>query len=236
MPKQEAVSANPFDRLDPHSTALLVIDMQRYFIHQEYPFGKWILQVDPEEADAYFERVKHVVIPNIQRLLKCFRLVEAQVVYTEFGSLRQDGRDMPGWARRHNELAEQVLGSPVYPPFDHPSCRVDESVAPQAGEMVIQKSTSGPVNSTKLDQTLRVLGIDTVVVAGLVTDVCVAQTTREFGDRDFDAIVVEDACTTLGEDVHRATLQTIGRSFGTVLSADQILELLGRETARDRNP
>jgi nicotinamidase-related amidase len=143
---------------------------------------------------------------------------------------------MPGWARRNNELAERVLGSSVYPPFDHPSCRVDESVAPQTGEIVIQKSTSGPVNSTKLDQTLRVLGIDTVVVAGLVTDVCVAQTTREFGDRDFDAIVVEDACTTLGEDLHRAALETIGRSFGTVLSTDQVLALLQRDTAHDRDP
>jgi len=76
-----------------------------------------------------------------------------------------------------------------------------------------------------------VLGIETVVVAGLVTDVCVAQTTREFGDRDFNAIVVEDACTTLGEDLHRAALETIGRSFGTVLSTEQVLDLLQRDTA-----
>jgi nicotinamidase-related amidase len=236
MSKDVTPTANPFDRLDPQATALLVIDMQRYFVHQEYPFGKWVLQVDPVESAAYFERVNHIVIPNIQLLLKRFRSLEAQVAYTEFGSLRQDGRDMPGWARRHNEVAQQVLGSSVYPPFDHHSCRVDESVAPQVGEIVSQKSTSGPVNSTRLDQTLRVLGIDTVVVAGLVTDVCVAQTTREFGDRDFNAIVVEDACTTLGEDIHRAALQTIGRSFGTVLSTHQVLELLGCDTARDRNP
>jgi nicotinamidase-related amidase len=59
MPEQETATTIPFYRLDPHSTALLVIDMQRYFVHQEYPFGKWILQLDPEEAEAYFERVKH---------------------------------------------------------------------------------------------------------------------------------------------------------------------------------
>ena len=128
--------------------------------------------------------------------------------------------------RRYNALGQHSFGSAVYPPFDHPSRRVDASVAPQAGELVVQKSTSGPVNSTKLDQTLRVLGIDTVVVTGVVTDVCVAQTTRELGDRDFNAIAVADACAALDEDSHRAALDTIGRTFGTVLSTDQVLEIL----------
>ncbi len=226
MPDYESLTASPFDRLNPERTALLVIDMQRYFVHPEYPFGKWIQQVDPSGSNAYFERVKHVVVPSIQRLQEGFRSLDAKIAYTEFGSARHDGRDMPGWARRHNALGYQAVGSAVYPPFDHPSCRVDESVALQAGELVVQKSTSGPVNSTKLDQTLRVLGIDTVVVTGVVTDVCVAQTTREFGDRDFDAIVVADACATLDQDIHRAALDTIGKIFGTVLSADQVLGLL----------
>lgn len=226
MADYESLTASPFGRLDPQRTALLVIDMQRYFVRPEYPFGKWIQEVDPAGSSAYFARVKDVVVPSIQRLQERFRSIGAQIAYTEFGSLRQDGRDMAGWARRHNALGQAILGSPVYPPFDHPSCRVDESVAPQSGEAVVQKSTSGPVNSTKLDQMLRVLGVDTVVVTGVVTDVCVAQTTREFGDRDFNAIVVEDACATLDEDIHRATLETIGRTFGTVLSAKQVLDLL----------
>ena len=226
MPDYESLTASPFDRLSPERTALLVIDMQRYFVHPEYPFGKWIQQVDPSGSNAYFERVKHIVVPSIQRLQERFRSLDAQIAYTEFGSLRQDGRDMPGWARRHNALGHQAFGSAVYPPFDHPSCRIDESVAPQADELVVQKTTSGPVNSTKLDQTLRVLGIDTVVVTGVVTDVCVAQTTREFGDRDFDSIVVADACAALDQNVHKAALDTIGKIFGTVLSADQVLGLL----------
>jgi nicotinamidase-related amidase len=226
MSDYESLTASPFDRLDSERTALLVIDMQRYFLHPTYTFGKWIQQVDPSGSDAYFERVNYVVVPNIQRLQERFRTVGAIIAYTEFGSACRDGRDMPGWARRHNALGHHAFGSAVYPPFDHPSCRVDESVAPQSGELVVQKSTSGPVNSTKLDQTLRVLGIDTVVVTGVVTDVCVAQTTREFGDRNFDAIVVADACATLSEDVQSVTLDTIGKTFGIVLSTDQVLGLL----------
>ena len=64
MPEYESLTASPFDRLDPRSTALFVIDMQRYFVRPEYPLGKWIQQVDPAGSSAYFERVKQVVVPS----------------------------------------------------------------------------------------------------------------------------------------------------------------------------
>jgi nicotinamidase-related amidase len=224
MQEYEALAASPFDRLDPERTALLVIDMQQYFVRPEYPLGKWIQQFNPTGSSTYFNRVQKVVIPSIQRLQERFRSLGAQIVYTEFGSLRQDGRDMPGWVRRLNDLGQQTIGAAIFPSFAHSSCRVDESIAPHIGEAVVQKSTSGPVNSTKLDQMLRILGIDTVVVTGVLTDVCVAQTTREFADRDFNAILVADACATLDEEIHQATLQTIGMTFGMVLFTDQVLE------------
>ena len=226
MSLYEALNESPIGSLNPRRTALLIVDMQRYFVTPGHAFGTWVHQADPEGARAYFERVDDIVVPNIQRLQQSFRDADAQIAYTEFGSAREDGRDMPGWARRHNALGHELLGEAVYPPFAHDSCRVEDRIAPQQGEWVVQKTTSGPVNSTKLDQTLRVLGIDTVVVTGVVTDVCVAQTTRELGDRDFEAIVVEDACATLDPDVHRAALGTIGMTFGTVLSTDQVLSLL----------
>jgi biuret amidohydrolase len=215
------------ERIEPARSALLVIDMQRYFVNPNLPYGKWLSQFDAAAARYYFDRVRSAVIPNIQRLLEGFRGSRAQVVYTEFGSVSSDGRDMPGWARRHNQLGREFVGSAVYPPFSDTSCRVDDAVSPQPDELVVQKTTSGPVNSTKLDYTLRSLGIDTVVVAGVVTDVCVAQTTREFGDRDFNAIVIEDACATLDAARHEATLATIGLTFGAVLTTEQVLGRIG---------
>lgn len=206
--------------------------MQRYFVSPDLPYGKWLSQFDAAAAQYYFDRVGSTVIPNIRRLLESFRGSHAQVVYTEFGSVSGDGRDMPGWARRHNDLAREIVGGAVYPPFSDASCRVDDAVSPQPGELVVEKTTSGPVNSTKLDHTLRSLGIDTVVVAGVVTDVCVAQTTREFGDRDFNAIVVEDACATLDASRHQATLATIGLTFGAVLTTEQVVGRLGPPAAR----
>jgi nicotinamidase-related amidase len=210
------------DSLASDHTALLVIDVQRYFVHPEYPFGKWVASVTPGGIDAYYQRVRDLVIPNIKRLLDGARQRGIFTVFTEVGSLRPDGADLPGWMRRHIALS----GAAVYPPFSDPSCRVDDSVAPHPGELILQKTTSGPLNSTKLDQTLRVLGIDTVIVTGVVTDVCVAQTAREFGDRDFNAIVVEDACASTDDARHDAALETIANTFGFVQSTAQVLARL----------
>jgi len=224
----EALSnlSGPLGRIEPRRAALLVIDMQRYFLRPEYPFGRFIAGVTPEGSAYYLQRVHDDVVPNTQRLLEAFRSRGAQVVFTEFGSARDDGRDMAGWARRGNAMGRELLGCPIYPPFGDESCRVDDCVAPRPGELIVQKTTSGPLNSTRLDQTLRVLGIDTVVVAGVVTDVCVAQTVREFGDRDFDAVIVSDACAAFDEQSQKATLATIGMSFGFVASTDQVLQVL----------
>jgi nicotinamidase-related amidase len=221
----DLMTENPYataDRLVPDRTALIVVDVQRYFVHPEYPFGKWVTGLAPEGANAYFKRVRDLVIPNIQRLLGRARQLGLFVVFTEAGSLQPDGADLPGWMRRH--IASS--GAAVYPPFSDPSCRVDDSISPRLGELVLQKTSSGPLSSTKLDQTLRVLKIDTVVVAGVVTDVCVAQTAREFGDRDFEAIVVEDACASTDDARHKAALETIAITFGHVAPTEDVLARL----------
>lgn len=218
-----SVSANGSSKaLTAARTALIVVDLQRYFVHPDYPFGKWVSEMVPGGIDNYFRRVRDFVIPNVQRLLERARQRQLFIVFTEAGSIRPDGADLPGWMRRHIAIS----GAAVYPPFSDPSCRVDDSVAPRPGELIVQKTTSGPLNSTKLDQTLRVLGIDTVIVSGVVTDVCVAQTAREFGDRDFDAIVVEDACASTDDARHRAALETIAYTFGFVESTEQVLARL----------
>lgn len=214
--------------LDSARTALLIIDMQRYFVHPKYPLGQVLHQLSPERTAAYFTRVQDVVIPNIQRLQAAFRAAEASIYYTEFGSARADGRDFPMWARQHNALSRERVGQPMYPPFTDASCRVDASLAPQPEECVIQKTTSGPCNSTKLDQTLRVLQQDTVVVTGVATNVCVAQTARELGDRDFRVLVAEDACAAANMQAHEPALETIAQVFGSVASTSTILNLLSQ--------
>ncbi len=96
----------------------------------------------------------------------------------------------------------------MYPHMNDPSWNIDDSIEPIAGESVLSKTTSGPLNSTKLDQKFHNIGIDTIIVAGVATDVCVTQTAREFADRNFRAIIAENACATPVEGAHDASLTT----------------------------
>ena len=226
MNDSDILAGLPFQSLEPDKTALLVIDMQKYFTEPDHPFDRMMKQFDPDGCDFYLNRVEQLVIPNIQRLQKQFRSLDAFIAYTEFGSLQEDGSDMAIWARNINNLGHEMVDSAVFPPFSDPSCRVNDRVGAKEGEPIFQKSTSGPANSTKMDHTLRVLGIESVIVTGVVTEICVAQTTRELGDRDFNALVVEDACASMDETRHKSALETIQLTFGTVVSTDQAIALL----------
>lgn len=204
-------------------TVLMVIDMQRYFVRPEYPWGQAVIKLWPDKATDYFKRVTNVVVPNCQKLQKAFRAAQASIVYTAFGSAREDGLDMPRWARKINALGRESVGKALFPPFKDPSCQVDDSLAPAPDEVVLTKSSSGPLNSTKLDQMLHTLGIDTLVVTGVVTEICVTQTAREFADRDFKVAVVEDACASMNEEHHRAALEVFSDCFGEVSTTDKVI-------------
>lgn len=217
--------------LHPERTALLVIDVQRYFTEPDQSFGQVFERLSPGVTAGYFRRVRDTVVPNIRRLQDGFRARRIPIFFTTTGTHTGDGRDLPGWLRELDQLGLAVLGQRVWPRIDEPGFQVDERVAPFGDEPVLIKCSSGPVASTRLDQTLRNLGVDTVVVTGLTTDVCVTQTAREMADRGFTAVVVDDACTTLSDDMHRSALDCFNIAFGRLRSTTDVLELLAPTAA-----
>jgi nicotinamidase-related amidase len=150
------------------------------------------------------------------------------VLFTEFGSRTADGSDLPVWAKRHNVVAESLVGERCYPPLSDPSARVIAALEPAAGEAVVQKTTSGPLAGTDIDTMLRDRGIDTVVVTGVATNVCVAGMARELADADFDAYVVTDACATPGEEALHAALASLGTTFATLTDTRRVTTLLAQ--------
>jgi biuret amidohydrolase len=208
------------------TTALLVIDMQRYFVRPEHAFGRLMKQLAPNAADHYFATVDATVIKNIRRLLERFRALNAPVLYTATGCSLADGGDLPKWFRDFDQLGLKLLGSRIWPSTDDPSYEIDPSVMPRAGELILHKAASGPLGSTYLVPLLHRMGVDTLVVCGLTTDVCVTQAAREAADRDFAVIIADDACAALSEDMHRIALQIFNLAFGRAATTDEILGAL----------
>jgi nicotinamidase-related amidase len=110
---------------------------------------------------------------------------------------------------------------------------IHDTVAPLAGEQVVQKAHPNSFLETTLEETLHAAGVDHVVVCGMMTSMCVDATARAAADLGFGVTVVSDACATrdlefAGEtipapQVHGAFLAALGGGYGAVVATDELL-------------
>ncbi|HET6849635.1 MAG TPA: cysteine hydrolase family protein [Gaiellales bacterium] len=109
---------------------------------------------------------------------------------------------------------------------------IHDAVRPAGGEPVVQKHYPNSFRETDLEQRLRDAGVTDVVVAGMMTSMCVDATVRAAADLGFGCTVVHDACATLdlefggrtipAASVQGAFLAALGDSYATVTSADDV--------------
>jgi biuret amidohydrolase len=219
----------PFD-FAPDRAALIVVDMQRYFTQPSYPFTQVFEKLSPGSSAGYLRRVRHTVIPTIQKLLERFRAIGSPVVFTAVGTEAGDGRELPCWLRSFDELGLAILGTRVWPLISDPSWQIDEALQPLSGEPVLNELSAGTFATTGLEGRLRHQRVEWVVVTGVSSDVCVATTAREAADRGFKTIMVSDGCTTLSDQMHEASLDTFNIAFGWVRTADEVVALMGQHS------
>ena len=145
--------------LDPSRTALIVVDMQRYFTQPSFPFTDVFDKLSPGAAAGYLTRVRETVIPSIQRLLGCFRATGSFIIFTAIGSEERQGNDLPCWLRAFDEIGLATLGCRIWPPVDDPSWEIDEALKPRAEELVLNKLSAVTFTTTGLEQRRRHRGI-----------------------------------------------------------------------------
>ena len=196
--------------VEPDRTALLVIDLQK----GEYNPDK----IAAEPQNAYlFERIREVVIPNGQKLLAACRAAGVEVIYTVVESLTLDGRD--------RSLDYKISG--IFFPKGAWGAEVLDELKPLANEIVIPKTSSSLFNSTNFEYVLRNLGVEYVMVMGILTDQCVETAVRDGCDRGFMMTLLDDACATSSEQRHKEAL--IGfKGYCRIRTTDQVIEELQR--------
>jgi nicotinamidase-related amidase len=196
--------------VEPDRTALLVIDLQK----GEYNPDK--IAAEPQHAHL-FERIREVVIPNGQKLLAACRAAGVEVIYTVVESLTLDGRD--------RSLDYKVSG--IFFPKGSWGAEVLDELKPLPNEIVIPKTSSSLFNSTNFEYVLRNLGVEYVMVMGILTDQCVETAVRDGCDRGFMMTLIDDACATFSEQRHKEAL--IGfQGYCRTRTTDQVIEELQR--------
>ena len=206
-------------------TALLVVDMQNYSSNPACGIAQMLADRYPDVARYYVPRIREA-IDNTRRLLDAFRRWEREVVFTRHGALLADGRDMILRRQQRDELAREQTDRPTLWAKGSQEHQVVAELAPLDHELVIDKNASSPFNGTGIDQLLRNMNLETLVVVGMATDMCVETTARDAADRGYNVIVVEDAVATFFPEHHRAALSAVARVYAQVWSTNRVLSTM----------
>lgn len=192
----------------PGRTAVLIIDMQVDFGSPEGVLGAFIDMsvVEPALAAA-------------QRLADSARAAGAPVVFVGLSTTPET--DSPVW----NERMRRRGGDPE---VDAALCRAGQKGSsfygpqPAPGELVVSKTRYSAFVGTDLDQRLRDMGVDTLVVAGLTTECCVDSSVRDGFDLDYHVFVAADACAAYEADIHAASLKVMALNSAILTDTDAV--------------
>jgi biuret amidohydrolase len=219
-----AVAARPYDLiLDPAATALVVIDMQRDFL-EPGGFGE-LLGNDVSLLAG--------VVEPLEQVLSATRAAGMLVIHTREGH-RPDLVDCPPSKLARGRL-DVGIGGPG--PRGRVLVRGEEGhdivdqLTPIKGEVVLDKPGKGGFYATDLELLLRNAQINSLIVAGVTTEVCVHTTVREANDRGFECLVLEDCVGSYFPEFHRVALEMIcaqGGIFGWVTHSSELLTSLAR--------
>jgi ureidoacrylate peracid hydrolase len=186
----------------PRNSALLYIDVQNYNARSDG--GEYRDEgLTPAEAetkyDYFFKRLEKVALPNMWRLQKACRQKEIEVLYTVIESLTADGRD--------RSLDYKITGFNV--PKGSSDARVLDVIKPRDDEIVFPKTSSSVFISTNIHYILGNLGVDFLIISGLLTDQCISSAVRDACDLGYLVTLVTDACATLTRQRHATSLDHI---------------------------
>ena len=217
--RPKVVNAKPFEfDFDLEKTALVIIDMQRDFCAAG-GFGEALgNDITPTKS----------IIPNVQRVLLKAREVGMKVIHTREGH-RPDLTDLqPAKKRRSTSIGEMGPMGRILIRGEYGHDIVDE-LKPIEGEAIIDKPGKGAFYQTDLEIILKNQGIESLIVCGVTTHVCVQTTIREANDRGFECLMLEDCTAAFDPRDQEASIRMInqqGGIFGWTTTSDKLLEVL----------
>lgn len=197
------------DALDTKRTALLVIDMQNAFCHPQGTLGA--SGVDVESAQE--------TIPRISRLVEVARTSAVPVIWTIQEHLTPDAirarKRLPDHTKKRKGISA-LAGS-----WD---AELVEELAPLAVDptFVITKHRFGAFYETRLEQLLRMLGVEALLVTGVTANACVETTLREAYLRDYDVAAVTDCIAAVRPQWYPMAQEVWEQYLGVLVTSEEV--------------
>jgi len=209
--------AHSVESLHGPKTALVVVDMQHYFMGEG----------QPSECPVARE-----IVPNVNRLAEAVRRNGGLVVWIQ---TRSGPESLDSWSVYYERMTAEkskarVDGmSPGGSGYDlWPGLEVKDG-----DEIVIKTRYSAFIqDSSNLEDVLRARGIDTILITGVSTCTCCESTARDGMMLNFRTMMVSDGCAAPDDYLHNATLNNFYLQFGDVQGTGEIIALLKAGASR----
>jgi len=187
-------------KLNRKKAALLVIDMQEFFL-------------DPKSPT--FTCGGLAVLPNVKKLIESFRKAKRPVIFTRHVHHpdKIDAGIMDWWWD-----GMCLEGSP--------ESEVHHEIKPLPNEKEILKHRYSAFYNTDLETILRCQKVEDLVISGIMTNLCCESTTRDAYFRDYRLFFLADGTGSVNEEMHRATLLNVAFGFASVTTTEKILRQL----------
>lgn len=201
---------------DPGSTALMVIDMQNFYM---------------VEGRMAFCPPALAIVPTVNRLVDAMRSYGAKIIWVRNIT---DKEAFKSWSTHYRRMKPEIIdvrkrdlakgseGFELWPELD---ARKDDL---RVNKTRYSAFIDGASNITNV---LDTHGIDTLVFCGIVTNVCVESTARDAMMLNYRTLIVEDACAANTLSAHTETLNVFYTNFGDVQTADQVIACLDANKA-----
>lgn len=179
----------------PRRSALLVVDMQRFFLS--------------EESHAFVPSAP-AIVPKIQLLLKAYESAGLPVIFTRHSGAEQNAGMMAKWWR----------GSlPDCGPLGELLPELTQAVA---AAVILEKTQYDAFHKTELETLLAEKNVEQVVVTGVMAHLCCETTARSAFVRGFQPFFTVDATATYNRRFHSATLLNLAHGFAVPVLAGTI--------------
>jgi ureidoacrylate peracid hydrolase len=195
-------------KFDTKKTALLIVDLQNDNLIKG---GKF------EDSGAVEHAKKQNVVENIKAILEKAREVGIPVFHNLF-IVEKGAKGIGNRAPIFRAIAETesiVRGTWGSAPVD--------GVEPKEGDFVIEKSRMSAFNGTQLDTLLRDLGIETIIVTGVWTNMAVEHTCRDGADYGYNVVIATDGTSTINEEWQAVVLNYAMNNIATKMTSQEII-------------
>jgi nicotinamidase-related amidase len=198
------------EHIDPKRTALLTIDLQNDFLHAQGAYGR-----AGQGAPAI-----SALPARIRPIADALRAKGGTFISAQFTLVPGPGGEP--LIAEHLKKLRPFLTRGDFAPGSFGHALVDD-LAP--ADYTIEKVAYSAFYQTRLEYILRALGIDTLIVGGIVTNGGVASTVRDAHLRNIHTVLLSDGCAAFRPEVHEATLVSLG-SLGPIVTCAEMLESL----------